>query len=52
MGLLKAIRGKDHAQTSDAEPSERHQSSLYPELNELMVRNDRWAKRVASADPG
>jgi len=37
---------------ADPDPSEKHGSALYPELKELMQRNERWSKRVAMADPG
>jgi hypothetical protein len=36
----------------DPDPSEKHGSALYPELKELMQRNERWSKRVAMSDPG
>jgi hypothetical protein len=41
-----AVNGNGNA------PVERHGSALYPELAELMTRNERWAKRVATTDPG
>lgn len=52
MGILKQLRHNKDNHGTDPVPSPQHKSVLYPELQELMMRNERWAKRTATADPG
>ncbi|BEJ15378.1 hypothetical protein CspHIS471_0411450 [Cutaneotrichosporon sp. HIS471] len=49
-GISASSRPDDRKPPKSA--TEKHGSDLYPELKELMLRNQRWAKRVGSADPG
>lgn len=49
-GIAASSRPDDRNLPKSA--TEKHGSDLYPELKELMLRNQRWAKRVGSADPG